>query len=70
LELFRLSLFVTDYAEIAKKVRLFFSVAIDEERLHTDFDLVWKENHEQNGYIPYFVFSENYLKSITEVNYI
>ncbi len=66
LELFRISLFVTDYAQIAKRVKIVFAVMEDKDAFETDFASFWDEFPEGNDYIPYFVFSSRYADRIKE----
>ena len=61
LELFRLSLFVTDFAQIAANGRLFFSVMEEEAAMHRHFLDFYREAKEYNENIPYFTFYDRYL---------
>jgi len=54
LELFRLSLFVTNYKEIALDATLFFSVFEDENQFFTTATNFLKTKHYYNHYIKYF----------------
>ena len=66
LELFRLSLFTTDYKKLSKDTTLFFSILDDQE----DFDVIntflIKESP-YNHYIKYSLLSDDYTKSIKKV---
>ncbi len=54
LELFRLSLFTTDYAKLAENSRLIFSIFEDQEEFVTTANLFLKEQYYYNHYIKYF----------------
>lgn len=60
LELFRLSLFVTDYAAMAEHVQILFSVMEDMDHFKETFLRFYKEMPGANGNIPYFTFSSRY----------
>lgn len=67
LELFRLSLFVTDYAEIANKSELIFYIANNESEFYEKFSLNYMQTFFYNHYIKFFMFSKNcnlYINSI------
>lgn len=54
LELFRSSLFTTNYAELAKKTKLFFSVFDTKEEFNEQANQFLEENFYMNHYIKYF----------------
>lgn len=60
LELFRLSLFVTDYASISKKARLFFSVMANEAEERKTFIEFMEEGNNYNLYLKHIPFIKNY----------
>jgi len=64
LEIFRLSLFVTDYAELAQKSRLFFSVMEDTASFKTSFESFFYEAIIRNNYIKYALFYGHYADKI------
>lgn len=67
LEVFRLSLFVTDYTEIAKKSELIFYIANNESEFYDKFSLNYMQTFFYNHYIKFFIFSNNcnsYINSI------
>ncbi len=64
LEIFRLSLFVTDYAELAQKSRLFFSVMEDTASFKTSFESFFYEAIIRNNYIKYALFYSHYADKI------
>lgn len=67
LELFRLSLFVTDYAELASKSELKFYIANLESEFYEKFSLNYMQTFFYNHYMKFFIFSKNcdlYVNSI------
>lgn len=62
LEIFRLSLFVTNYAQIAEKRVLFFSVADTNEQ--EKFLNFLNHNNQYNLYIKYIAFSKKYIPDL------
>lgn len=67
LELFRLSLFVTDYIKISSSSILYFSIAEDEEKFTNYFNTFYESTFFYNHYIPFFLFSSNcnnYIQNI------
>ncbi len=54
LELFRLSMFVTNYAVLAKSAKLFFSVFEEEEIARVIFDNFLEKSFYYNHYLKYF----------------
>lgn len=67
IELFRLSLFVVDYARLAKSVSLVFSVMESEESFEDTFTFFYKKEEVLNDYIQYFVFSSRYMQKSEDV---
>lgn len=67
LELFRLSLFVTDFAQMASDARLYFSVMEKRETMRSRFKHFFDEAAEWNGYIPYFTFYTGYASKVAMV---
>jgi len=54
LELFRLSLFTTNYAKLAKSTKLIFSVFEDQNEFVTSAEIFLKEQYYYNHYIKFF----------------
>jgi len=71
LELFRLSLFVTNYAIISNQAKIFFSIMDSFENLQYTFTSFLNDSFNHSLYIKYLPFSKNYqdilddLQSIT-----
>lgn len=71
LEIFRLSLFVTNYVELSLKTTLFFSIMDSFDTLQYTFTSFLNEQFNHNLYIKFLPFSNNYdailqdLQSIT-----
>jgi len=59
LELFRLSLFVTDYDALSQKKFLVFSISESKEEFKKSFSSVFYQTHIYNHYIKFFLFSNN-----------
>lgn len=59
LEIFRLSLFTTNYAKLSQKTSLIFSVADDENSFKSKFDLFYQEVFIINHYFKFLMFSNN-----------
>lgn len=59
LELFRLSLFVTNYSELSKWTMLFFSIADTEMEFRTKFDEIYFKSLPYSHYIKFFPFIKN-----------
>ena len=57
-ELFRLSLFVTNYYKLSKNRDLFFAVGLNDTELSTVFNLFFSKAFMKNLYIKFFLFSE------------
>lgn len=60
LELFRLSLFVTDYSELSKNTKLFFSISDNEKEFRLTFDNLYFRTHAYSHYIKFFPFIKNF----------
>jgi hypothetical protein len=58
LELFRLSLFVTNYAKLASKTALLFAIAQDENEFKETFDCFYQEFFILNHYFKFVMFSD------------
>jgi len=67
LELFRLSLFVTNYVEIAKSVTLYFSVMENQHEFKNSFEEFYNQAFNYNHYLKYSLFSNDYMKKIKQV---
>lgn len=71
LELFRLSLFVTNYAELSKNTKIFFSIMDTFENLQYTFTSFLNDSFNHNLYIKFLPFSKEHqgilhdLQSIT-----
>ncbi len=71
LELFRLSLFVTDYSEIGQDSELYFCVMSDNAELKANFDKFYHNSFIRNNYIKYALFYPDYRDKISRIqNYI
>ena len=67
LELFKLSLFVTNYAKLAQEANLILSIAEDELNFRNSFDQFYNESFVFNHYFKFFQLSNNfsfYIKTI------
>lgn len=67
LELFRLSLFVTDYTKLAQTSELIFYIANNESEFYEKFSLNYMETFFYNHYVKFFLFNKNcdlYINSI------
>jgi hypothetical protein len=68
LELFRLSLFVTDYSKLKENNnQLFFSIADDSAEFRKIFDDFFDMGYLHNSYLKYLMFTDNYRQKFTEV---
>lgn len=59
LEIFRLSLFTTNYAKLSQKTSLILSIADDENSFKSKFDLFYQEVFIINHYFKFLMFSNN-----------
>ena len=64
LELFRLSLFVTDYSKIAKTAKIYFSIAEDNKKFNFNFEYFFNFGFMHNHYLKFNLFSKNSEKYI------
>ena len=67
LELFRLSLFVTNFSDMAQTVRFVFSVMENEEALKKSFKMFFEDAKEDNAYIPFFTFFTHYQEKAEKI---
>lgn len=67
LELFRLSLFVTNYQELASNATLFFSIKNDEQNLKIAFEEFYIKGFNNNHYLKYSLFSDSYAIKIRQI---
>ncbi len=67
LEIFRLSLFTTDYVSLANDSELFFSIMDDEATFKNTFDQFYHLSFIRNNYLKYSVFYPEYRKKITDI---
>ena len=63
LELFRLSLFTTDYQELAKKATLFFTIAYDANNFY-EFSDFFTQGYTHNHYIKYTMFTDHDIEKV------
>lgn len=71
LEIFRLSLFVTNYAELAKNTHLTLSIAEDEISFRKSFENFYLNSFIYNHYFKFFQLSDNFsLYTKTIQNYL
>ncbi|RXJ66625.1 hypothetical protein CRV08_12410 [Halarcobacter ebronensis] len=61
LEFFRLSLFVTNYAQLSKETKLILSIAEDDAAFGNSFDTFYNENFIYNYYFKFFELSDSYI---------
>jgi hypothetical protein len=59
LEIFRLSLFITNYAKLAQSTSLILAIADDENSFKAKFDLFYQEVFILNHYFKFLMFSNN-----------
>jgi|GEM_PF-3294135 len=67
IEVFKLSLFVTNYAKLAKEAKLQFSVAHDEFKFRNEFDIFYCDSFIDNHYFKFFKLTDNcdiYMKTV------
>lgn len=60
LEIFRLSLFVTNYAKLAKEANLILAVAQNEENFRKAFDTFYNDSFIFNHYFKFFQLNDNF----------
>ncbi len=67
LEIFRASLFVTDYSRIGKKSKIHFSIMDNDYSFKEKFNKFFHDAFIRNNYLKYFLFQENYLDKIRKI---
>jgi len=67
IELFRLSLFTTNYKETLKTTKTFFCVAENQTEFHNSFNEFFTAAFFYNQYIKFHVFSSDYETKIQEI---
>jgi len=67
LEIFRLSLFVTDYSLLGKKSELYFSIMKNRDRFKEDFEAFYHNSFIRNNYIKYSLFYPTYKRKIADI---
>lgn len=70
IELFRLSLFVTDYAELSKNTKFFFSIMDTFEQLQYTFTSFLNDSFNHNLYIKFLPFSKNHQEILHDLQSI
>lgn len=58
-ELFRLSLFVTNYKELSQNRDIYFAIGLNDNELHTVFNIFFSKAFMKNLYIKFYLFSQN-----------
>ena len=69
LEIFRLSLFTTDYASLSKKAGLILSIAEDDEEFRVRFQRLVIKTSAYNHYIKFCMFSNNFDSYIAKIQH-
>lgn len=59
IELFRLSLFVTNYKELAENRDIFFAIALNDTEFYTIFNLFFSKAFMKNLYLKFYLFSQS-----------
>jgi len=67
IEIFRLSMFVTDYEEIFKNVQIFYSLSENEFEFKQTFNRFFLAGYNHNHYLKYTIFSDSYLQYIKQI---
>ena len=67
IELFRLSMFTTNYKNVFQNKDVFFAVALNEQEFHTTFGLYFNKAFMKNLYLKFYVFSQKDKKHIPYV---
>jgi hypothetical protein len=67
LEIFRLSLFVTDYAELGKSKELYFSIMENKDKFKETFNKFYHNSFIRNNYMKYSLFYDSYKIKIASV---
>jgi hypothetical protein len=66
-ELFRLSLFTTNYKEVFKDTKVFFSIAEDVSAFKLSYNKFSSSGYNHNHYIKYTIFSDSYIDKIKNI---
>lgn len=69
LEIFRLSLFVTDYSKLAKITTLMLSISENDDEFRERFQNLYAKSSAYNHYIKFFMFSKNFDRYITTIQH-
>ncbi|NPA73752.1 MAG: motility associated factor glycosyltransferase family protein [Epsilonproteobacteria bacterium] len=67
LELFRLSLFVTDFSKIGKDSELYFAIMCNDATLKKEFEKFYHNSFIRNNYIKYSLLYPNYREKIAKI---
>ena len=67
LELFRLSLFVTDYTKMANESELYFAILEDDTGLKNAFESFYHNSFIRNNYLKYYIFYPEYRQKIAQI---
>ncbi len=67
LEIFRLSLFVTNYANIGKDSELYFSIMENNSDFKKKFDAFFHNSFIRNNYLKYSILYPNYREKIAKI---
>jgi len=67
LEIFRLSLFVTDYSVLAKESELYFSIMENDDTLKLEFEKFYHNSFIRNNYIKYSLFYPENKEKIASI---
>ncbi len=67
LELFRLSLFVTDFSKIGEESELYFAIMCDDGALKQEFNKFYHNSFIRNNYIKYSLLYPNYREKIAKI---
>lgn len=67
LELFRISLFSTNYKELSKKAKLFFSIMDSDSELKKVFDDFFTQGYTHNHYIKYALLSQGDIPKVKRI---
>ncbi len=67
LELFRLSLFVTDFSKIGKESEIYFAIMCDDAAFKQEFDKFYHNSFIRNNYIKYFILYPDYREKIAKI---
>jgi len=67
LEIFRLSLFVTDYSKIANESELYFSIMESDSGLKDIFNSLFHNSFIRNNYIKYSILYPHYREKVSKI---